>query len=127
MRLIIGANGDNKEQSHHGLIDDFAVFANALTEAEIAELADGKRPDEIRAIVPIVTESPAISITLNPDGTATITFDGVLHSSDSVTGPFEPVAGASSPYIVKTRGASGPPVPGQPAPQASAERFYIAK
>ncbi len=127
VRLIIGANGDNKEQSHHGLIDDFAIFANALTEAEIAELADGKRPDEIRAIVPIVTESPAISITLNPDGTATITFDGVLHSSDSVTGPFEPVAGASSPYIVETRGTSGPPIPGQPAPQASAERFYIAR
>ena len=77
VRLIIGANGDNKGESHHGLLDDFAVFANALTEAEIAELASGKRPDEIRTIVPIVTEPPAISITINPDGMATITFDGV--------------------------------------------------
>ncbi len=127
VRLIIGANGDNKEQSHHGLIDDFAVFANALTSTEIAELVSGKRPDEIRNIVPLVTEAPTISVTLNPDGTATITFDGVLYSSDSVTGPFEPVAGASSPYIVETIGASDPPVPGEPAPQVSAAQFYIAR
>ncbi len=100
VRLIIGANGDSKAGSHHGLLDDFAVFANALSVVEIAELASGKHPDEIRAIVPIVPEAPSILVALNADGTVTVTFKGVLHSSASVTGVFEPVINATSPHTV---------------------------
>ena len=45
-RATIGAehNGGNKTA---GILDDFAVFASALTEAEIKELAAGTKPGDL--------------------------------------------------------------------------------
>ncbi len=54
----------------------------------------------------------AISVARNADGTVIITYEGTLHSSDSVTGTFEPVAGATSPHTVQTSGSA---------------QFYIAR
>ncbi len=74
---------------------------------------------------------PVISASLNADGNVVLTFTGTLHSSDSVTGTFEPVAGATSPYTVTVKaGPSVPPTPGQPptpAPQIPAAQFYIVR
>jgi hypothetical protein len=44
-----------------------------------------------------------ISITHNPDGSLTLTYTGTLSSADIVTGPFTPVAGASSPFNITPR------------------------
>ena len=74
---------------------------------------------------------PVISASLNADGNVVLTFTGTLHSSDSVTGTFEPVAGATSPYTVTVKaGPPVPPTPGQPpapAPQIPAAKFYIVR
>lgn len=71
-----------------------------------------------------------ISASLNADGNVVLTFTGTLHSSDSVTGTFEPVEGATSPYTVTVKAGTVPPTPGQPptpAPQIPAAQFYIVR
>lgn len=71
-----------------------------------------------------------ISASLNADGNVVLTFTGTLHSSDSVTGMFEPVEGATSPYTVTVKAGTVPPTPGQPptpAPQIPAAQFYIVR
>ncbi len=106
-RLVIGSN-QNGSESHGGLVDDFAVFANALSEEDIQKLAEGMRPDEIREIMPIVPDEPfvppspggEIMIVWNAEGAIVIEYTGTLHSSDTVDGTFTPVDGASSPYVV---------------------------
>ena len=74
---------------------------------------------------------PVISASLNAEGNVVLTFTGTLHSSDSVTGRFEPVEGATSPYTVTVKaGTSLPPTPGQPptpSPQIPAAQFYIVR
>ena len=97
-RLAIGSdhNGGN---SHGGLLDEFAIFATPLIEDEIVMLADGMKPDEIRDVIPVRPASP-ITATLDDNGMVVIEYSGTLHASESVAGPFEPVAGATSPYSV---------------------------
>ena len=56
--------------------------------------------DLIGAYVPPDEIELSISVRLNGDGTVTLVFTGTLHSSDSITGMFEPVEGATSPYTV---------------------------
>ena len=73
---------------------------------------------------------PVISASLNAEGNVVLTFTGTLHSSDSVTGMFEPVEGATSPYTVTVRAGTVPPTPGQPptpATQIPAAQFYIVR
>lgn len=73
---------------------------------------------------------PVISASLDADGNVVLTFTGTLHSSDSVTGTFEPVEGATSPYTVTVKAGTVPPTPGQPptpAPQIPAAQFYIVR
>ncbi|MFO1499610.1 MAG: CHRD domain-containing protein [Verrucomicrobiota bacterium] len=55
--------------------------------------------------------APTIAISRSADK-ITITYQGTLNSSDSVTGPFAPVAGATSPFTVTPDGAA---------------KFYIAR
>lgn len=140
VRLMIGSDG-NGGNSHGGLLDEFAVFGSALSESDIEKLADGMRPDEIRTIVPVAAIEPppspptgelSISVRLNNgDGTVTIEFTGTLHSSDSITGTFEPVEGATSPYTVSVVPGSTPPsIPGQPAPEPTPvdpQKFYLVR
>lgn len=73
---------------------------------------------------------PVILASLNADGNVVLTFTGTLHSSDSVTGTFEPVEGATSPYTITVKAGTVPPIPGQPstpAPQIPAAKFYIVR
>ena len=67
-----------------------------------------------------------ISASLNADGNVVLTFTGTLHSSDSVTGTFEPVEGATSPYTVTVKAGTVIPTP-EPAPQLPAAQFYIVR
>ncbi len=65
-RLFIGAeqSGDNGANGTRGLIDDFAVFGEFLTEAQIIRLAAGSSPPSI--VLPAPTASFAITqITYN--------------------------------------------------------------
>jgi hypothetical protein len=101
-RLWIGATA-NAGNPIHGDIDDFAVFASALTEAEIGKLASGTSPDQVRP-VSVVVEAPKFTkFTRNADGTYTLewTGGGTLQAAPSVTGPWQDVPGAASPYIVR--------------------------
>ena len=43
---------------------------------------------------------PTLAIARNGDGTFTLTYTGALVSSDTATGAYTPVSGASSPWIV---------------------------
>lgn len=99
--LVIGAN-QNGNESHHGYIDDFAVFANALTEEEINSLAGGTSPSSIRSIVP-VSPGGMVAIARSADGNITIEFTGMLESADAVSGPYSPIAGATSPFSVNVQ------------------------
>jgi hypothetical protein len=82
--LIIGAAGDGGS-SLHGLIDDFAVYASALTPAEINLLNDGTAPDAL----PARTLAPTITITRAGDGTVTISTSATLQEATAVTGPYQ--------------------------------------
>ncbi len=45
---------------------------------------------------------PTVAIAKNADGSISISFEGILYSSDTVNGVFEPVSGATSPYTPDT-------------------------
>lgn len=98
--LWIGSQAGNANPIH-GDIDDFAMFASALTPAEISRLSKGEAPDAIRAIS--VAAAKFTKFSKNADGTLTIewTGGGTLEASPSVTGPWQAVAGATSPYTFK--------------------------
>ena len=87
--------------------------------------------DLIGAYVPPDEIELSISVRLNGDGTVTLVFTGTLHSSDSITGTFAPVEGATSPYTVSVvPGNAPPPIPGQPAPQPTPvdpQKFYLVR
>ena len=85
-----------------GLIDDVAVWSVALSPEDVALLANGASP------LPEIGEppsSPTIGLSREA-GNVRIEFTGELEASDDVTGPWERVDGAASPYDVDT--AAGP-------------------
>ena len=94
-----------------GWIDEFALYNHALTEARVKAHYEAG-----------MTEVPAdpgtggptsIMLALSADGMVTIEFSGgSLHSSETVDGGFEPVAGATSPYSTSPAGTA---------------RFYLVK
>ena len=63
---------------------------------------------------PIPGQGGISSFAVNPDGSITLTYSGVLSAAATVDGAFEPVADASSPFVVNP-GAGG------------AAQFYIAR
>ncbi len=87
-RFTVGAAGDGAS-SINGIIDDFALFASALTPEEIQLLAGGTSPDDLPERV-ISDEEPSLTLTVGNDGTITISTDGAaLQHAESVTGPWE--------------------------------------
>ncbi len=110
--MFIGANGTGGENMH-GLVDDFAVFGTALSEADIKKLVAGTAPTALGSTTllkaywdfnTVAVEPPTLS--LSKSGTTyTITFTGTLQSSDTVNGTYSDVAGATSPYTVTTSGS----------------------
>jgi len=68
----------------------------------------------IPPLPPIPGQGGISSFAVNPDGSITLNYQGTLSGSSTADGPFEPVAGASSPFTVNP-GAGGE------------AQFYIAR
>jgi hypothetical protein len=98
--FVMGAEpaGNN---SLHGMIDDFAVYASALTSDQVAKLASGTAPDQLQAVAAVAARFT--KTTRNADGSITIewTGGGTLQAAGAVTGPWQDVAGATSPYTFR--------------------------
>ena len=78
------------------IMEHWATYEGALAGAQIANLA---------SVWVAPGGGSAISIARSAGG-VTITFDGTLQSSDSVTGPYTDVAGATSPADIPLSGAA---------------------
>ena len=100
--LAIGADSGGGNNTH-GDLDDFAVFASALTPDEIGKLFAGTPPDQVRPVTVVAEQPKFTKFTKNADGSITIewTGGGTLQAAASVTGPWQDVPGATSPYNVK--------------------------
>ena len=95
-----------------GWIDDYAVYATALTPDQIATLASGAAPNSLPAAAELVAfwnfndapdtgVRPTISITRNGANTS-IAYTGRLQSSTTVDGDYTDVQNATNPYPVNT-------------------------
>jgi hypothetical protein len=104
-----GADG-NPDVQFIGMLDELAIYDRALDETDAllhwmaagGEVSGGGGGDGSASIQSIDAST----------GDIVITYEGTLKSSEAVTGPFEPVDGASSPHNVA-------PTDGQ--------RFFIAQ
>jgi hypothetical protein len=85
-------NTDNEEY-FSGSISEAAFFTNALTSAQISQLYNTAAP-----------AVPTISLT-ETGNQLMITYTGTLLSSTNAAGPYNPVAGAFSPYTVPVTGS----------------------
>lgn len=113
-RIWIGAEGGGPNAGTaniiHGVVDDFAAFGAALTEAQVGQLFSGTLPSAIGAAarplahwdfneVPIVTDPPRITaITRAANGSITVTWTGggQLEAAPALSGPWTPVPGATT-------------------------------
>ncbi|MES2706321.1 MAG: LamG domain-containing protein [Verrucomicrobiota bacterium] len=100
-----GMRGDSADEGLTGTIDEPAVYGKALSADRIAAHYNAGLA---------VAADKSISIVKNADGSATITYTGVLESSTDLSSAFAPVAGASSPYVI-------------PAASLTGRRFYRAR
>ncbi|HYE33016.1 MAG TPA: LamG-like jellyroll fold domain-containing protein [Methylomirabilota bacterium] len=93
---------DADPQALIGRIDDFALWGRALTADEVNKIRTAGNAGQ--AVTTVVPTPPAADPTIriaSANGAITITFDGgVLQSSATASGPYENVAGATSPYTV---------------------------
>ncbi len=95
----------------HGQLDDFAVFATALSPTDIQALANGTAPDalpqgtSILAYWPFDDAPVSVEPTISLDATGNIIYTGTLQHADSVTGSWTDVEGATSPYTMPKTGA----------------------
>lgn len=115
-RIWIGAQGGGPNtgtaNNFHGLIDDFAIYGSALSSADIQKLAAGQSPSSLGAGTKMAAywdfnsiAAPAESakftkIAKNADGSITLEWSGggALEAAGSITGPWQAVPGATSPY-----------------------------
>lgn len=114
--LMIGGGPGVNDNRMAGILDDFAVFRTALTAAQIGALASGTAPGAITGNPGLVAHwdfndppapsAPTPTLSVARDGAnIRVTFTGTLEGADSVTGPFSPVAGATSPATIPATGA----------------------
>jgi hypothetical protein len=99
-----------------GVIDDFAVFATALTEASITNLVAGRLPTALPASTKLLAywnfndapTSAAPAIGIAREGAALkITYTGTLQSTATIGGQWNDVQGATSPYSVTPSAGPG--------------------
>ncbi|MCP5524852.1 MAG: Ig-like domain-containing protein, partial [Verrucomicrobiales bacterium] len=86
VQLAIGASFD-ASNSLQGMIDEFAVFAGALSETDIMALAGGASPDELAGIGTIPPVGPP-AITSNPQSATVMVGDSVAFSVTVGDGAF---------------------------------------
>ena len=102
--LFIGALNAAGGNSVDGIIDDFAVFAAALTPTEIGLIASGTAPNKLpaRVVRPEVRIAPvAGKVTLSWTDTSF-----KLQKADKANGTYNDVTGATSPFDVTTTGST---------------------
>ncbi len=97
-QVILSANGSFSYRPQPGYSGS-DVFAYEAT--------DGKGARSLDALVTI-DPRPTLAITENSDGTFTLIYTGTLYSSQTVTGPYNPVSGASSPWRVDPKAINAP-------------------
>ena len=102
----------------HGLLDDFSVFGTALSASDVGKLATGALPSSLAASTKILAywdfnalaaavAAKFTKIAKNADGSITLewTGGGTLEAAASVTGPWQAVPGAASPFKLTPTGA----------------------
>jgi hypothetical protein len=99
-RIVMGgASPDNL--AVNGLIDDFAMFSTALSEAEVASLFNGTEPTAVKPEGLIAwwdfNDYPTVVPTVIEDKVV-IHYNGVLQSATTAAGPFVDVPNATNPY-----------------------------
>ena len=99
-------------QAFSGSIDDLALWHVARGADEIESIyakgvagsdvtkASVTIPDFVEPGEIVEPDAPAISLVRNGDGTVTVTYTGTLQAAATVNGPWEDVAGATSPLTV---------------------------
>ena len=108
--FYMGSGSGGGEQSH-GLIDDFAVFGKALTEADALALNSGTAPSALtgKGLIAfwnfndVPADAPKFtSIVRNANGSVTFTWTGAgkLQAASSLNGPWADQTGATSPATV---------------------------
>jgi len=112
--MMIGENPGAAGRSWNGDIDDVALWNRPLSAEEVAMLYNGGTgvPVGNWDLNPAPVAGGGVTSVSLEDGSVVIEFSGTLKSSDTVTGPYAPVAGAASPHSV--------------APTKAAE-FYISE
>jgi len=99
-------------QAFSGSLDDLAFWHTARSAADIESIyekgiagsdvtkASVTIPDFVEPGETVEPDAPTISLVPNGDGTVTVTYTGTLQSAATVNGPWEDVAGATSPLTV---------------------------
>jgi hypothetical protein len=100
----IGGGPDGGGSYMHGLIDDFVIYETGLSQSDAAALAGGASPDSIAGAIAwwafddAPNAKPRLTITRSGNNvTVSWTGGGTLEVADSITGPWVPVTGATSP------------------------------
>jgi hypothetical protein len=103
--LWIGNSADPNSVMH-GLLDDFAVYATALSQTDIEALAAGTAPNALTSNPTILAYWPfddapiSAEPTIGLDAEGNIVYTGTLQAADSLTGDWTNVDGATSPYTM---------------------------
>ena len=89
--------------STYGLLDDFAVWASALTPAEITRLFQGTAPDQLRATAP---PAPRFNAPTFAGGSVRLSWIGAgrLEEATALTGPWGPSGNQTNPQDVTAVG-----------------------
>ena len=103
--LYIGENPEALNRQWIGSIDDIGLWNRVLSADEVSALYNGGAGTALSTAVGGGGGGSAISIDFSATG-VTVTFEGTLQSSDSVTGPYTDVAGATSPADIPLSGAA---------------------
>ena len=99
-----------------GVIDDFAVYATALSEGSITNLAGVALPNSLPASTKLLAYwnfndapvgGPTIAIARGAGATLTITYTGTLQSATTLGGTWSNVGGATSPFPVTPAATAG--------------------
>ncbi|MDB4619165.1 LamG domain-containing protein, partial [bacterium] len=99
-------------QAFSGTLDDLALWHTSRSAEEIESIyakgVAGSDATSATVTIPDFVEpgevsgtEPTISLARNNDGTVTVTYNGTLQSAPSANGPWEDVAGATSPLTIE--------------------------
>ena len=102
---------ETNPQPFSGTLDDLALWHTSRSAEEIESIyakgIAGSDATKATVTIPdfvepreIIDTEPTISLVRNNDGTVTVTYNGTLQSAPTANGPWEDVAGATSPLTI---------------------------